>query len=182
MKNIPLLIFDLLCLPISIIRLFLIYFFGSRYNVPSLQFLDVMNHATERFFNQGQQDITIDTVPTDVRISINKSSRINTELLNEYAKFSVNKNNTIFGKYKNGDHQIILNTEKNISSENLKILQKLLPNILSQISAMNKYKHIDTENFDLSKLDEKLDEEIKKELDFMSLDIEKDLELDSLTG
>src|SRR5579863_6537595 len=83
MKNIPLLIFDSICLPITLIRLFLIYLFGSRYNVASLQFLDVMNHANNKYFNQGQGGLTTDVVTTDVRVSINRGSKVNAELLNE---------------------------------------------------------------------------------------------------
>lgn len=200
MKNIPLLLFDLVCLPITIIRLLLIYFFGSRYDIPPLQFLDVMAHATEKFFNQGQHKITIDTVPTDVRLSINRASRVDTELLNECAKYSIqnryNDNKLKGGNPKggnpNGDQRsifgqkggstIVLHTDRNASAEDIKKLQILLPKILSQISLMNdKNNHIDTDNIDISKLDKKLDDEIKKELDFISFDIGKDLGLYSIT-
>jgi len=223
MKNIPLLLFDLICLPITVIRLILIYFFGSRYNIPSIQFLDVMIHATNRFFNQGQQNITIDTVPTDVRLSINRASRIDAELLDEYAKFSLekrNKNNdtksndtksndtksndiksndiksndndiksnssnqkkSIFGQ--KGETTIVLHSDKNVTNEEIKRLQRLLPKILSQISLMSddKNDYIDTDNIDISKLDKKLDDEIKNELDFLSYDPKDvDLGLDSIT-
>ena len=184
MKNIPLLIFDLLCLPITIIRLFLIYFFGSRYNIPSLQFLDVMNHATNKFFNQGQQDITLDTIPTDVRLSINRASRVDAELLNENVKTKINKQedkiedkqdikNSIFGQ-KNGENSIVLRTEKNIPEYDVKKLQKLLPKILAQISLMNNH----NDNINVSELDKKLDQEIMKELDFLSFNVEKEQEQD----
>ena len=187
MKNIPLLIFDLLCLPITIIRLFLIYFFGSRYNIPSLQFLDVMNHATNKFFNQGQQDITLDTIPTDVRLSINRASRVDAELLNENVKTKINKHedkiedkdkdkqdtkNSIFGQ-KNGENNIVLRTEKNIPEYDVKKLQKLLPKILAQISLMNNH----NDNINVSELDKKLDQEIMKELDFLSFNVEKEQDL-----
>lgn len=88
--NLPLLVLDFLCLPITLIRLFFIYLFGSCYNVPSLQFLDVMMHATNRFFNQGSKETTIDTISTDVRISINRASRINAEVLYDSVKKSKN--------------------------------------------------------------------------------------------
>lgn len=182
MRNIPLLIFDLICLPITIIRLFLIYFFGSRYNISSLQFLDVMNHATNKFFNQGQHNITIDTVPTDVRISINQASRINTELLNEYAKYSLEKNKShenqkggIFGQKKQST--IILHTNEKIPYEDIQKLQKILPKILVQISN-NNINYTDTDNIDISKLDD----EIKKELDFISFDLDNDMELHSISN
>ena len=52
MKNILLLIFDMLVLPITISRLVLIYFLGSRYGIDSLNFLDVMMHSEHKYFNQ----------------------------------------------------------------------------------------------------------------------------------
>lgn len=209
MKNILLLLFDIICLPVTLIRLFLIYFFGSRYNIPSIQFIDVMMHATDRFFNQGQQNITIDTIPTDVRLSINRASRIDADLIDEYAKFSgqnklepkytklsnkiddkldekqyidENRSKSVFGQ--KNESTIVLHSDKNISSEDIKKLQKLLPKILSQISLINIDKnYIDTDYIDIAKLDKKLDDEIKKELDFLT-DFEEDnvdFKLDSIT-
>lgn len=161
MQNILLLIFDLSCLPITFIRLVLIYLFGSRYNIPSLQFLDVMMHATHKFFNQGYHDITIDTIPIDVRLSINHASRVNSELLNENNKQIVNKEDIIFG-HKN---KIILYTEDNIQKEDIDKLQNLLPKILKQLSSMDE----NSDTMDISNIDKLLNKEIMNELDFISL-------------
>lgn len=147
--NIPLLIFDLICLPITLIRLILIYFNGSRYDVAQLQFLDVMLHAQFKYFNQGQENILVDTIITDVRRSINRASRIDTELLNETIAND-------FPKY-----MIRINeNDPNVTEENIEKLSQILPNIFEQIARDN---HSD---IDITKIDD----EIKKELDFLSFD------------
>ena len=80
-RNIPLLIFDILVLPVTITRLVLIYLFGSKYNVPALQFLDVMMHADLQYFNQADNMTSINTLRDDIRVSVNHSSRIDAEIL-----------------------------------------------------------------------------------------------------
>lgn len=68
--NLPLLIFDfVIMLPFTLIRILLIYFFGSRYNVKNCKFLDVLVHATGPFFNQ-QTVPSVDTIDDDVRMVI----------------------------------------------------------------------------------------------------------------
>jgi hypothetical protein len=172
MNNIPLLIFDLLCLPFTIIRLTLIYFFGSRYNIPSLQFLDIMFHARNRFFNQGQLDITVDTMTTDVRIGINRSSRIDAELLNEsvkhkitfdkIAKDHVQKENEQNEQYDNTNQ--LKNENDNLKRTN-ELLQKTLFRVLEQLTPNDGNSN---HNIDTKELDKTLDDEIRKELDFLS--------------
>ena len=76
--NIVLLIFDLLVLPVTLIRLLFIYLFGSKYNIKSLKFLDVMMHADNKYFNQLESDKTVDTIKDDVRVVINECSKIDT--------------------------------------------------------------------------------------------------------
>ena len=73
--NIPLLIFDLILLPIIIIRMILIYFWGSKYNLKGFQFLDVIMHADNPYFNQEDCRL-IDTIGKDYRIVIRDDSRI----------------------------------------------------------------------------------------------------------
>ena len=191
MKNISLLIFDIICFPITLVRLFLIYFYGSCYNVPSLQFLDVMLHANRKYFNQGQE-ITIDTTSTDVRQSINRASRVDAELLNEHIKTSLNNNKlamkpdiemkpdidmkrgSIFGnKSETNLKNITLRVDKNVSANDIRTLQNLLPNILKQISLTNEINNNDIE-IDIAKIDE----EFKKELDFLSFDEKNDSDSD----
>ena len=50
--NLPLFILDfILILPLTILRLFLIYMFGSRYNIPNLKIFDIIQHADTKQFN-----------------------------------------------------------------------------------------------------------------------------------
>lgn len=171
MKNIPLLIFDIVCLPISLIRLIFIYFFGARYNVPSLQFLDVMNHATNPYFNQGQKCITIDTENMDVRISINHSSRINAEIINETLKSPINN------KKSNNAHDVAFTQLNEVNPLKDSRYNKYTDDVaLTQQKEMNQSKitrdnsDTDFNNMDIDKLNKKLDEEIRRELDFLSYD------------
>ena len=73
--NIGLIIFDVLVLPITFIRLCLIYLYGSRYNINGFEFLDVMTHAKNPYFNQLENDNEI-YEQNDIRYVINKSSVI----------------------------------------------------------------------------------------------------------
>lgn len=72
--NVPLLIFDILLIPISLIRIVLIYFWGSKYNLTGCQFLDVIMHADKPFFNRDNS--RVNTIGTDYRIVIRDDSRI----------------------------------------------------------------------------------------------------------
>lgn len=94
--NWPLFIFDyVVCLPFTIIRLFIIYFFGSRYNINGYKFLDAMTHASNPYFNKKTNDehnddsnndnnisttdiidtIIIDTIDHDVRTIIKSDTK-----------------------------------------------------------------------------------------------------------
>jgi hypothetical protein len=91
--NLPLLIFDLLFLPIHIIRAILIYFYGSKYNLKGFQFLDVIMHADKPYFNQ-ENCCLIDTIGKDYRVVIRDDSRLFPLDINKYIKIeNENKNN-----------------------------------------------------------------------------------------
>jgi len=87
--NIPLLILDfLILLPISLLRLGIIYMYGSRYNIPNMRVLDVMMHANEPNFNKGLNvirtekdninDVVIEMVdPDNPKLSKKKLNNIN---------------------------------------------------------------------------------------------------------
>lgn len=75
MHNIYLLIFDILILPLTIIRLVLIYLFGSKYNMQNCEFLDIMMHASNPYYNQQEPDKIINTIDNDIRVAINYCSR-----------------------------------------------------------------------------------------------------------
>lgn len=63
--NWPLFIFDfIILLPFTLIRLMLIYMFGSRYNVKNYKFIDVMIHAENPSFNRDKDVYTINTIDT----------------------------------------------------------------------------------------------------------------------
>jgi hypothetical protein len=81
--NLPLLIFDLIFLPVHIIRMVLIYFWGSKYNLKGFQFLDVIMHADRPYFNQEDCRM-IDTIGKDYRIVVREDSRIFPFDLNRY--------------------------------------------------------------------------------------------------
>ncbi len=74
-SNLPLLIIDLILLPIHIVRMILIYFWGSKYNLKGFTFLDVIMHADNPYFNQDDCRM-IDTIGKDYRIVIRDDSRI----------------------------------------------------------------------------------------------------------
>jgi hypothetical protein len=73
--NIALLLFDILLIPIQIIRLILIYIWGSKYNIPGFQFLDVIMHADSPYFNK-EVCSAIDTLKGDYRVVIREDSRL----------------------------------------------------------------------------------------------------------
>lgn len=85
--NLPLLIVDLLLLPIHIFRMILIYFFGSKYNLKGFTFLDVIMHADKPYFNQEDCRL-INTLGNDYRVVIRDDSRIFPMDLNNYFKSS----------------------------------------------------------------------------------------------
>lgn len=74
--NIPLIIFDLIIFPLTIIRIIIIYFCGSKYNVPKCTFFDVLMHANKPYFNQNSDVPTIDIINTDIRTIIKDDTRI----------------------------------------------------------------------------------------------------------
>ena len=92
--NIVLLIFDIVILPIQIIRMILIYMWGSKYNIPGFQFLDVIMHADSPYFNQ-EDCSAIDTLKGDYRIVIREDSRLFStdfkNLISSFKKIETNK-------------------------------------------------------------------------------------------
>jgi hypothetical protein len=75
MGNIPLLIFDIISLPITMIRVILIYIWGSKYEIQGFRFLDVIMHANNPYFNQEDCRI-VNTIGDDFRIVIRDDSRL----------------------------------------------------------------------------------------------------------
>jgi hypothetical protein len=85
-RNLLLLAFDILCLPITIIRILLIYISGSKYNINGFEFLDIMMHANNKYFNQQEDKTTIDTINTDIRVSINRDSQLHSDTIHQHQK------------------------------------------------------------------------------------------------
>jgi hypothetical protein len=124
MKNKLLFIFDLLVLPVTIIRSILIYFGGSRYGINKFDFLDVMLHAENKYFNQQEDNISIDTINTDIRTIINSSSYLsNDELINYpslHKNISTQDNSSVETNINNislSDNKDTKDISENISSE-----------------------------------------------------------------
>ena len=73
--NYLLLVFDILLMPIHIMRLIIIYIYGSKYNLKGFQFLDVIMHADKPYFNQDNCS-SINTIGKDYRVSVRDDCRI----------------------------------------------------------------------------------------------------------
>ena len=63
-------------IPITIIRLILIYLYGSKYGIEGMDFLDVMSHADNKYFNQTEEEFKIDTLKDDFRYVVYNSSKL----------------------------------------------------------------------------------------------------------
>lgn len=113
--NILLFIFDLLTLPITIVRLFLIFLYGSRYNINGLECLDIMMHAQDKYFNQQNSTITLDTTSDDIRQVINRSSKY---LIMDYDQDDLIKRNEENKKYT----ELMANSMK-VMMENIKLME-----------------------------------------------------------
>jgi hypothetical protein len=149
--NLLLLIFDIIILPITLIRLLLIYLYGSKYNIQGLEFLDVMIHADNKYFNQIEENnvlsetktqthIKVNTIKDDIRQVINEcslendanESKINTEIENNNDIVKIlnpeiinnndnNDNNNNDDNYKNDSESILEETLENLENNYLKI-------------------------------------------------------------
>jgi hypothetical protein len=123
--NIPLMIFDLIFLPITVFRFGIIYLFGSRYNLQGFRFLDIMQHASNPYFNKNDKNI-IETIEDDYRVVIRDDSRIYPLDIAKFLK--VNKKHIIVGEtlsqshetdkdqYQDQDQDIIENIKKELNN------------------------------------------------------------------
>lgn len=56
--NIPLFVLDFfIILPITLLRLVIIWLYGSRYNIPNFKIFDIVMHADKKKFNMGQKQV-----------------------------------------------------------------------------------------------------------------------------
>ncbi len=98
-----------LFLPITIIRLILIYLYGSRYNMDGMEVFDIMTHADQPYFNQEKDKLTVDTMGKNIQQSVYDAS-----IITEYNDDFNNK------KYSN-DNLEKSNSNKNQEIESQKI-------------------------------------------------------------
>ena len=110
--NIPLLLFDLILLPIIIIRMVLIYFWGSKYNLKGFQFLDVIMHADNPYFNQEDCRL-IDTIGKDYRVVVRDDSRLFPLDLVSYVKVEREREKHVSGIPTKSTNQVIIGTTVN---------------------------------------------------------------------
>jgi len=74
--NWVLVLFDIFILPLTLIRLFIIYFNGSKYDIKGFKFLDIMMHSDNKYFNHDKTELSINTIKKDIRQEINECSRL----------------------------------------------------------------------------------------------------------
>lgn len=98
--NSVLLFFDfVLCLPVTLIRYLIIYLYGSKYNLHGFTFLDIMAHADKPYFNQSNENPTIDTLDEDITRVIKRNTQLSdTEnnqicIIDENYKIKTNQTN-----------------------------------------------------------------------------------------
>jgi len=103
-KNVPLLLFDILCLPITVIRIILIYFFGSRYNIENNKFLDILLHSENPYFNQNNEP-SVDTISLDIRMVIKNETKLSDDVIEQ--------NDNIIDELKHEDNSSDLQNETN---------------------------------------------------------------------
>lgn len=84
-----LLLFDIFLLPITLIRMLLIYIWGSKYDIPHMSFLDIMFHADKPYFNQ-EGEMVVNTISNDIRCVIHDNSRL-TKVINTNSEHIVDK-------------------------------------------------------------------------------------------
>jgi DNA repair exonuclease SbcCD ATPase subunit len=141
----------------------LIYFYGSRYNIHSVKFLDIINHAEYPYYNQLKSNFTVDILETDIRLSINESSRLKEIKSNIVTE--IKEINDTTREYKSKNNQIFAQkNEKNNLFKKLEELENLIQN---------------SENSE-NKLKNKFTEIMKSKLDFMSFDGDIDSISDSI--
>lgn len=110
-SNVALLIFDLMILPITLVRLGLIYLWGSKYSIKGFTFLDVIMHSNNPYFNQDSGSNSIDTIDDDYRVVIRNDSRIYKFDILELEKA---EQNAVQNTVQNTVHNTVHNTDQSI--------------------------------------------------------------------
>ena len=146
MKNYLLFVFDILVLPITLFRLLLIYNCGAKYNIKGLNFLDVMMHSNNQYFNINDNTV-VNTISDDLRVRVRDDSRLYPKdiklFLENNKDFLIQNTKDTINKETNNDRELdvdspIINIKQNIfNTTDKKIILKNKDNDSSCIS--NKY-------------------------------------------
>jgi hypothetical protein len=116
--NFPLLIFDILLLPIHLLRIIIIYYWGSKYNLKGFQFLDVIMHSDNPYFNQEDCRV-INTIGKDYRVVLRDDSRIFPMDIKNYLNIEKNNKDIIVGTIKSNRHKGNSSSMWDISTEDI---------------------------------------------------------------
>jgi hypothetical protein len=163
--------FDLLMLPVTVMRMIIIYFFGSRYNINGFEFLDIMNHSEKRFFNQEDDNPKVDLINKDLRECIYESSKLYIESLDPQVIQTNNSDQSIpniridtndikqndnndANKYINLLNLIIESANENIVDNNNEYFSVLNTEFTDQRDDDNNYYEENNNNTEMIDLDE----------------------------
>ncbi len=102
-------------LPITLIRLILIYFYGAKYSIDGFEFMDVMTHAENKYFNQTEDEFKVDTISKDIRYAIYDSSKLTEKNIKEIEKID-----------ENTEEELIIEQTNNISVNKIKTIYDML--------------------------------------------------------
>lgn len=102
-------------LPITLIRLILIYFYGAKYSIEGFEFMDVLVHAENKYFNQTEDEFKVDTVSKDIRYAIYDSSKLTEKNIKEIEKID-----------EDTEEELIIKQTNNISVNKIKTIYDML--------------------------------------------------------
>lgn len=150
-SNIPLFIFDILILPINIIRVFLIYLYGSKYGIKGFRFLDVMMHANSPYFNQDYCK-SVNTINEDYRTIIYNDTKITNNIEKQKPKIenkesiitgTINGTDSMWDKWVSFDktdtlsNKVDKSTETSVLSQDNIVTSALIPNKIENTNIIN---------------------------------------------
>jgi hypothetical protein len=127
MSNMPLFILDTLLLPFTLLRIFFIYLFGSRYNIDGLGFLDVMMHANNKYFNKCNE-VSSNVDEIDIKHFIkNECNEIIKDINNIVDKSTTRKSSVqcITDEYDSDDSMSSSDLEDDVDKQTEKFMEGL---------------------------------------------------------
>lgn len=163
MQNYLLFIFDILCLPITLMRLLLIYYNGSKYNIKGLQFLDVMLHSNDPYFNINN-NLIINTLSNDLRVCVRDDSRLYPKDIKCFLENSESTLNIVSNTKEIPNNEINTELNNNRELDDDFVIKKNIFNTTDKKSTVK------TEEEDSSCISNKYSSEDRDELDDNELD------------